>query len=248
LELVHDVLVIDAMGIWVAASSGYSMAFHRDSPIEQRERSWMSVIIHIVHIITADGRFFCLCIWTAIPNLYAVQTVTSKKAAKVLNTMTKDERILNVLLQVNTSGEESKSGLPPFTSSPPVDSELTELAQYIITQCDRLHLRGLMTIGSLAQSLSTSENQDFETLTKTRDELQSYLDANREVMQKIVDDRVKKQGRDEGRQNITWGEDERLLLSMGMSSDFEAALKAGSDIVRVGTGIFGERQKKGGTN
>jgi uncharacterized pyridoxal phosphate-containing UPF0001 family protein len=34
-------------------------------------------------------------------------------------------------------------------------------------------------------------------------------------------------------------------LSMGMSSDFEAALKAGSDIVRVGTGIFGERHKKG---
>jgi uncharacterized pyridoxal phosphate-containing UPF0001 family protein len=41
-----------------------------------------------------------------------------------------------------------------------------------------------------------------------------------------------------------WGEEGRLLLSMGMSSDFEAALKAGSDIVRVGTGIFGARAKK----
>jgi hypothetical protein len=34
------------------------------------------------------------------------------------------------------------------------------------------------------------------------------------------------------------GREDRLVLSMGMSSDFEAVLKAGSDIVRVGTGIF----------
>jgi len=39
----------------------------------------------------------------------------------------------------------------------------------------------------------------------------------------------------------------RLLLSMGMSHDFELALRAGADVVRVGTGIFGARPpKKGG--
>ena len=43
-----------------------------------------------------------------------------------------------------------------------------------------------------------------------------------------------------------WGDEKsgRLLLSMGMPSDFEAALKSGSDIVRVGSGIFGQRAKK----
>jgi len=142
---------------------------------------------------------------------------------------------------VNTSGEESKSGLPPVTSPSPGDAELFQLAQYIITECDRLHLQGLMTIGSLAQSLSTSENKDFETLTTTRDTLQAFLTANREEMQKKVEDRLKGESRD---RTVTWGEGGRLLLSMGMSSDFEAALKAGSDIVRVGTGIFGERPKK----
>jgi len=105
-----------------------------------------------------------------------------------------------------------------------------------------------MTIGSLTQSLSTLENKDFEALTRTRDTLQSYLDANRDVMQKFMDDRLSKDEHGERRQIITWGEDGRLLLSMGMSSDFEAALKAGSDIVRVGTGIFGERPQKDGTN
>lgn len=33
----------------------------------------------------------------------------------------------------------------------------------------------------------------------------------------------------------------KLLLSMGMSADFDLAIKAGSDLVRVGTAIFGAR-------
>ena len=31
------------------------------------------------------------------------------------------------------------------------------------------------------------------------------------------------------------------FLSMGMSSDYEAAIEEGANIVRVGTGIFGAR-------
>ncbi len=36
---------------------------------------------------------------------------------------------------------------------------------------------------------------------------------------------------------------QRLRLSMGMSGDFEAAIKAGSDQIRIGTALFGERIK-----
>lgn len=92
-----------------------------------------------------------------------------------------------------------------------------------------------MTIGSIDQSLSASENQDFETLKSTREFLQQNLQADREVL-------MGNGGK--------WGEGEdgKLLLSMGMSSDFEAALQAGSDIVRVGTGIFGARHMKGEGN
>ena len=35
-----------------------------------------------------------------------------------------------------------------------------------------------------------------------------------------------------------------LELSMGMSGDFEAAIAAGSDSVRVGSSIFGAREYK----
>jgi uncharacterized pyridoxal phosphate-containing UPF0001 family protein len=34
------------------------------------------------------------------------------------------------------------------------------------------------------------------------------------------------------------------VLSMGMSHDFEVAIEEGSTCVRVGTAIFGEREKK----
>lgn len=155
----------------------------------------------------------------AIPNLDTVQTVSSQKLATALNKNWPEDRqsVLNVLIQVNTSGEDSKSGLSSD------DDELANLAQFIVKSCPRLHLRGLMTIGSLSESLSGDENHDFELLKKTRDKLQTTL---------------KEQGVD------GWGEGGELVLSMGMSSDFEAALRAGSDIVRVGTGIFGERAKK----
>jgi uncharacterized pyridoxal phosphate-containing UPF0001 family protein len=92
-----------------------------------------------------------------------------------------------------------------------------------------------MTIGSLELSLHASEaekNADFESLKKTRDILHEYLET------------VVPEGDRAG-----WGEEGsgRLLLSMGMSSDFETALKAGGDIVRVGTGIFGARAQKKAT-
>lgn len=169
--------------------------------------------------------------WTsAIPNIYAIQTVTSTKAASALNKSLPPERTtpLNVLLQVNTSGEEAKSGLPTPTSVESASrSELLQLARHIVSNCPRLYLHGLMTIGSLTESRASDErpNEDFETLKRTRDLLEEVL-------------------RQDPASDGNWGVDGKLLLSMGMSSDFEAALKGGSNIVRVGTGIFGTRPTK----
>ena len=174
-------------------------------------------------------------VYLAIPNLYSVQTLGSVKAASALEKALPSNRTspLRVLLQVNTSGEDSKSGLPPLTQSTSdlENSELVVLAQHILTQCPKLRLEGLMTIGALELSLSASEtekNADFERLKETRDFLAKHLEGVY------------------GEGDRKWGDEQsgRLLLSMGMSNDFEAALKYGSDIVRVGTGIFGKRAKK----
>ncbi|KAK0446206.1 hypothetical protein EV421DRAFT_1901883 [Armillaria borealis] len=168
----------------------------------------------------------------AIPNLYAIQTLTSEKAASALNKALPSDRTapLNVLIQVNTSGEEAKSGLAPLSENNP-SGELTQLAKFIVNQCPRLRLQGLMTIGALEQSLNSGDdNADFERLKETRNLLHRFL------LSEFQDTGKGKWGAETG--------DGRLLLSMGMSSDFEAALKAGGDIVRVGTGIFGSRKTK----
>ncbi|KAF8972276.1 hypothetical protein BDZ97DRAFT_1019266 [Flammula alnicola] len=170
----------------------------------------------------------------SIPNLFSIQTLGSIKAATALNKTLPAERAspLRVLIQINTSGEDSKSGIPPLTSSSDLESsELILLAKHVVAECPRLRLEGLMTIGALELSLTASEtekNADFESLKATRDVLDRYLKKT------FVGKEAK------------WGDETsgRLLLSMGMSSDFEAALKSGSDIVRVGTGVFGERAKK----
>ncbi|KAF8635081.1 hypothetical protein AX15_000565 [Amanita polypyramis BW_CC] len=174
----------------------------------------------------------------SIPNLYAIQTLTSTKTATALNKSIPPERDtpLRVLIQINTSGEESKSGLPPLSKSigdTNIDTELTQLAKHVVTECPRLRLEGLMTIGAIDQShqaAESGENADFERLGETRDVLHQWLTKEFDQLSGS-----KRWGREE---------DGRLVLSMGMSSDFEAAIKARSDIVRVGTGIFGRRPPK----
>jgi PLP dependent protein len=121
---------------------------------------------------------------------------------------------LRVFVQVNTSGEESKSGAEPKST------ELLQLCRHIRDGCENLSLLGLMTIGAIARSQATTaetENEDFQCLKETRDWVAEEL-------------------------GIEQGE---LELSMGMSEDFEAAIRMGSDEVRVGSTIFGERLPKG---
>jgi pyridoxal phosphate enzyme (YggS family) len=156
-----------------------------------------------------------------IPNLFVLETLSSIKVADLLQKSISSDRTypLNVYLQVNTSGEDAKSGLSPLEASSK-EGELLDLAVHVLTQCPDLKLLGIMTIGSWDASHDTSKpNPDFTKLTETREHLQRLL---------------KEKGHDVG----------ELELSMGMSADFAQAVKEGSSSVRVGTRIFGERPKK----
>lgn len=117
-------------------------------------------------------------------------------------------------VQVNTSGEESKSGCSP-------GAEAVELCRVVLTECPNLKLLGLMTIGAIARSVATTaetENEDFRVLREQRDLVAGEL---KEALG--------------GRE---------LELSMGMSEDFEGAIAMGSSEVRVGSTIFGSRPAK----
>jgi pyridoxal phosphate enzyme (YggS family) len=161
----------------------------------------------------------CKPLAESIPNLWCVSSVDSVKKADQLERgravlMSKEgiEERLRVKVQVNTSGEESKSGTQP--GAPTI-----ELCKHIQESCPHLQLSGLMTIGAIARSQETTpdnENDDFICLRDVREQVARKLE-------------------------VTTGE---LELSMGMSGDFEGAIAQGSDEVRIGSTIFGERPAK----
>jgi pyridoxal phosphate enzyme (YggS family) len=109
---------------------------------------------------------------------------------------------LQICMQVNMSGEASKSGVSL--------DEMPRLADEVLA-LPRLQLRGLMTIPAPGTG-SAAQRAAFARLRAALVQLQ---------------DRVA--GLD--------------TLSMGMSDDMEAAIAEGSTIVRIGTGIFGHRNR-----
>lgn len=140
-----------------------------------------------------------------IPNC-VVQTVDSDRLARRLSELRSDELgPLRVMIQINTSGELTKSGCTV--------EDAIELAQ-LISALPRLRLIGLMTIGA-----PDASEYSFRALVDARN---------------VIEQAVKLE--------------EKLELSMGMSSDYQLAVKMGADYVRVGSAIFGERtysQQKG---
>lgn len=77
-------------------------------------------------------------------------------------------------MQVNTSGEEAKSGCEP-------GQETVDLCREIVEKCPGLKFLGLMTIGAIARSKATTpenQNEDFETLRQQRDLVAKELGLN----------------------------------------------------------------------
>ncbi len=107
---------------------------------------------------------------------------------------------LNVLIQVNISDENSKSGIM-LEAIPP-------LAELIAT-LPRLRLRGLMAI--------PAPEQDYARQLAV---CQRMADAFHALQQDYPDVDT---------------------LSLGMSDDMDAAIAAGSTMVRIGTAVFGAR-------
>jgi pyridoxal phosphate enzyme (YggS family) len=107
-----------------------------------------------------------------------------------------------VCVQVNVSGEVTKSGVAP--------TETLVLAR-AVAGLPRLRLRGLMNIPEPTADMTLARRR-FETV--------------RDLQAGLV------------REGLTLD-----TLSMGMSDDLEAAIAAGATMVRLGSAIFGPRQK-----
>ena len=124
-------------------------------------------------------------------------------AAEIQRLCEKMDATQDCLIQINTSHEESKSGVPAEEA----ERLIEEIAPF-----DRVRVKGLMTIGA-RDALGELARPYFRQLRNLFDRLSSVKTDNFEMRH----------------------------LSMGMTSDYEAAIEEGADIVRVGSAIFGER-------
>jgi pyridoxal phosphate enzyme (YggS family) len=149
---------------------------------------------------------------------------------------------LQVLIEVNISGEASKSGVAP--------EHLRELAGQI-NALPRLNLRGLMAIPAPGLSVQ-GQRAAFARLRALLDELRGSLraDASSGTTDSFpgsalgsVPDSAPNSAPDAAPESaLESAGDTRLdTLSMGMSADFESAIAEGASLVRIGSAIFGER-------
>ncbi|XP_058977506.1 pyridoxal phosphate homeostasis protein [Musca domestica] len=103
-----------------------------------------------------------------LPNMHMVQTVDSEKLANNLNSAwqkfeKENKQPLNVLIQINTSGEEAKNGVAP--------SDAPKLYKYIKENLKELNLNGIMTIGAFGHDYSKGPNPDFISLMQVHKQI-----------------------------------------------------------------------------
>ena len=105
----------------------------------------------------------------SVPSLHCVHTVDTLKLAHELQKRCltlRPTRPLYVMVQVNTSGEESKSGCKPEAAA--------DLCLQVQQLCPNLILSGLMCIGKYSAAEGGAED-DFRTLIKCRTECAKAL-------------------------------------------------------------------------
>ncbi|MDY0234403.1 MAG: YggS family pyridoxal phosphate-dependent enzyme [Gudongella sp.] len=139
-----------------------------------------------------------------IDNIYLIHSLDRESLAKEIDKRAKSiNKIIDCLIQVNISEEESKFGI----KEEEVISFVEKLLQY-----SNINIKGLMTIAPFTQEEKIIR-ESFSGLYELNEKLKSRnykeLDMN--------------------------------ILSMGMSNDYKIAIEEGSNMVRLGTAIFGKR-------
>ena len=137
------------------------------------------------------------------PYVDLIHGIDSLKSIKILNKEgVKNNRILNCLLQLKISTEESKFGLGEKQFKEIIYSD-----EY--KEMKNVKIKGLMAMASNTNEKSIIRSEFFHA-------------------KKIFDE-------------INNGDKSFEILSMGMSNDYKIAIECGSNMIRLGSLIFGER-------
>lgn len=130
-----------------------------------------------------------------------IHSVDSLKLAEEIDVNAKKiRRIIDILIQVNTSLEPQKYGV--------ASDEAVSLCKQI-SVLENVRVRGLMTIAKLTD--------DREDIRQSFRKLKNLYDELKQDMKDFE------------------------YISMGMTNDFDIAIEEGSNMLRIGSAIFGER-------
>lgn len=140
------------------------------------------------------------------PFVHLIHGVDSLKLLKEINKQAaKNNRIIDVLLQMHIAQEETKFGLD--------EQELSALLQDTeLPNLKNICIRGLMGMGSFSDDLELVR-KEFKMLKSIFDNVQQHQTSNIQPQ----------------------------TLSMGMSGDYQLAIEEGSNMVRIGSLLFGAR-------
>ncbi|HFE63545.1 MAG TPA: YggS family pyridoxal phosphate-dependent enzyme [Caldithrix sp.] len=142
----------------------------------------------------------------ALPIFDVIQTIDSlEKAIAVDKRAARFEKVVPVLIEINSAAEPNKSGLAP-------DSSVAETVAKGISQLKHLHLQGVMTMGPLGAD---------------PEDVRPFFRKTREIFEHLKE--------------LEISGVEMNTLSMGMSDSYRVAIEEGTNMVRLGTIIFGPR-------
>lgn len=161
-----------------------------------------------------------------IDKVSLIQSCDSVKLAKTISDLArKHEKMQNVLLEINIGKEPQKSGFMP--------DELFD-AYAEITRLPAIRVKGLMTVLPAMQNFAAEPNGQIEQQYGLPDVRQSGFASCEEIAQlclqmREIYDKLKLTDK-----NID-------ILSMGMSADYKIAVANGSNMLRIGSLLFGKR-------
>ncbi len=139
-----------------------------------------------------------------VDRIHLIHSLDRDSLAKELNKRARGiDRILDCLIQVNISEEESKFGISKEEVLPFIENLLSY---------EHIKIKGFMTMAPFSQ--------DEKVI---RDTFSGLYELNEKV------------------KSMNYKELDLGILSMGMTNDYEIAIEEGSNMVRIGTGIFGKR-------
>ncbi len=165
----------------------YNLSFHN----KEKDIKW-----HLVGHLQTNK------IKNIIAFINLIHSVDTVRLAEEIDTHSKKiNKVIDVLVQVNTSDEAQKYGVAP--------SDVMNICKQI-SVFDNIKLKGLMTIAKFTD--------DKNLIRKSFRLLKELFDNIKQEIQEFE------------------------YLSMGMTNDYDIAIEEGSNMLRIGSAIFGERK------